>query len=95
MPDGSKSKTTLALTVDADLVVAANAKSLDLVELLEWAIRRNLGIPRPMTPEENDELRASIESVNQYIAKHGNWYDDLQDFEQPKRRRNRPGPRKL
>lgn len=63
-------KRTVEVSIDAELLAAAEAKGVDLAGLLEHALRREL------TKEERarqfyEENREEIDSYNRYIAEHG------------------------
>lgn len=73
MQERVKRKTSVTVELDTALVVAANARGVDLAGLFEQALEARLrtGSQQPLSEEE----RASLDSYNRFIAEHGTLAD--------------------
>ena len=61
----------VTLEIDAELAADAADKGIDLVAVLEHALRRALNVATPLTGTECDNLKA----LERHVAEHGPWWD--------------------
>jgi post-segregation antitoxin (ccd killing protein) len=78
--------TTVSLPVNSDLLAEAKGEGLDLKELFERALLRQLGTPTAarMKSERAEAWRkenaAAIQAWNEEVRRDGLWSDDLRQF---------------
>ena len=74
-PKAKRKKITLE--IDAELATDAAAEGIDLASFLEKALRArtNRAVPGGLT----DQGRENLKWLDQYVAQHGDWWDDEED----------------